>query len=628
MREAQIILSYFPHKSPFITAKDVKMFTEFLNSHPLLELITSRSAYPFPPARDRAAWEGLPEAKRAALAALAEKYRAVPYPLLTAGQYMAFARTGERTAWETPYFQRRRKLIAALLGVCADERDDDLAALIDGLWLICEESAWVISAHNGGEHAGVEPTPPRPLPDVERPYVDLFAAQTAMILSLTCALTGDRLDGVSPLLRRRVAREIEARILVPFETRDDFWWMGFIRKDLCNWTPWIVSNVMLTACAWIDDLPRLCALLERGLGMLDRYLAVIPPDGGCDEGPGYWSMAGGALLDCLELLEHVTGGRMTFWDDEKLKNLLRFPLNAWLGGDWFVNFADCDAKPDVPGERLVYAGEALGDPALSALGARFMGGAEDNIRDTPQLWRLLNWLFRPHAEAVSPAETPRDVWLPDLQMRVVRRGDTALACKGGVNAGSHSHNDCGGFMLYAGGEPGIVDAGNMTYSGKTFSDARYTLWNIRGMYHSVPMIGAFEQVAGPERRARDVRRTDDGLALDIAGAYPPEAGVRALARRFALSESGALTLTDAVSLDAPQSVTEVFLLRNRPEWRDGALCAGGIRIAPNRPMVVAVEEIPVTDPRMARSFPGSLWRATLTTEAAREHEIEISVVSG
>ncbi len=603
------------------------MFAEYLSAYPLRDLISARPGRPFPPAGDRAAWEGLSEAKRAALCALADKYRAVEYPPLTAGQYMAFARTGDREAWERPYFLRRRKLIAALMGVCSNGNDADLAALVDGLWLICEESAWVVSAHNGGEHAGVEPAPPRPLPDVERPCVDLFAAQTAMILSLACALTGDRLDGVSPLIKRRVAREVEARVLVPFETRDDFWWMGFIREDLCNWTPWIVSNVMLTACAWIDDLPRLCALLERGCGMLDRYLAVIPPDGGCDEGPGYWSMAGGALLDCLELLERATGGRMTFWTDGKLKNLMRFPLNAWLGGEWFVNFADCDAKPDVPGERLAYAGEMLGDPALSALGARFRGDAEGFMSDTPQLWRLLNWLFSPFEENSSPAVPPDDVWLPDLQTRVVRRGKVTLACKGGVNAGSHSHNDCGGFMLYADGEPGIVDAGNMTYTGKTFSDARYTLWNTRGMYHSVPMIGAFEQVAGPERRARDVARTDDGLALDIAGAYPPEAGVRSLARRFALSDGGVLTLTDAVMLDAPLPVTEVFLLRDRPEKRDGALLGGGIRIVPNTPLAVAIEEIPVTDPRMARSFPGSLWRATFTAEAAREHRISFTIES-
>ena len=598
------------------------MFVEFLKEHPLSALIDRRPACPFPPAESRAAWEGLSAKKRGALEALAERFRGEPYAPLTAGQYMAFARTGDRTAWEAPYFQRRRKLIAALMGVCLGHAGD-MDALVDGLWLLCEESSWVVSAHNGGEHAGVEPTPPVPLPDVDSPYVDLFAAQSAMILSLACALAGEGLDRISPRIRRRVAREIETRVLTPFERRDDFWWMGFIRRDLCNWTPWIVSNVMLAACAWIDDVARLCALLERACGMLDRYLAVIPPDGSCDEGPGYWSMAGGALLDCLELLEGITGGRMAFWQDEKLRNLLRFPLNAWLGGEWFANFADCDAKPDIPGERLSRAGDRLRDGALTAFGARFRGTAMSFVDDTPQLWRLLNWVFSPAAGA-SVAEPPADVWLPDLQMRVVRRGGMALVCKGGVNAGSHSHNDCGSFMLYAGGAPRIVDAGNMIYSGKTFSDARYTLWNIRGMYHNVPMIGAFEQVAGWDRGAREVLRTDDGLRLDIAGAYPDGAGVRVLTRAFTLSGE-ALSLTDTVALERPAPVTEVFLLRSRPERRDGALCAGGIRILADPPGTLAVEEIPVTDPRMAKSFPGSLWRAALTFEAARERRITIRI---
>ena len=601
------------------------MFIEYLKVHPLQSLIQTRPACLVPPASDRSAWEGRAEADRAALAALAERYRAVEYPVLTASRYMAFARSGDRGTWEAPCFLRRRKLIAALLGVCASGTDEDLDALADGVWLLCEEFSWVISAHNGGEHAGVEPVTPRPLPDVERPYVDLFSAQTAMILSLAFALAGDRLDGVSPLLRARAAREVEARVLVPFETRDDFWWMCFIRRDLCNWTPWIVSNVMLTACAWIGDLPRLCALLERGCGMLDRYLAAIPPDGGCDEGPGYWSMAGGALLDCLELLAHVTEGRMTFPDDEKLRNLLRFPLNAWLGGDWFVNFADCDAKPDIPGERLARAGEMLGDGALTALGARFYGGVEHCIDDTPQLWRLLNRLFHERPAASPNAEPPGDVWLPDLELRVVRRGGAVLACKGGVNAGSHNHNDCGGFTLFADGEPQIVDAGNMTYTGATFSDARYTLWNTRSTYHSVPMIGGFEQAAGWDFRARDAVCTGDGLSLDIAGAYPPDAGVKSLRRSLSLSPAGALTLSDAVSLDAPLPVTEVFLLRNRPELQGGALVSGAIRIRTDTPMPVTVEEIPVADPRMAKNFPGSLWRAAFTAEGKREHDMTFRI---
>ncbi len=199
-----------------------------------------------------------------------------------------------------------------------------------------------------------------------------------------------------------------------------------------------------------------------------------------------------------------------------------------------------------------------------------------------------------------------------------------LAAKGGVNAGSHNHNDCGSFILFADGEPQIVDAGNMTYTGKTFSDKRYSLWNIRSKYHNVPMIGGCEQAAGVRHRARNVAPTADGLELDIAGAYPDEARVRCLKRTFSLTDA-ALVVIDDVKLDAPLAVTETLMLRHRPVVTPGAVVSGAIRVACDPGMAVEVEEIPVADPRMAKSFPGSLWRAAFSTPAAAEHRIEFRI---
>jgi hypothetical protein len=189
-----------------------------------------------------------------------------------------------------------------------------------------------------------------------------------------------------------------------------------------------------------------------------------------------------------------------------------------------------------------------------------------------------------------------------------------------VNEGGHNHNDCGGFMVWFDGEPQIVDAGNMTYTGKTFSGERYTLWNTRSMYHNVPMIGGFEQVNGWERRARDVERLPDGLRLDLAPAYPGAVGVLECGRKAICTEEGC-RVEDAIRLDSPRAVTEVFLLRHKPEMKDGDVCAGAIRISPGGRMAVEIEELPVTDPRMARNYPGSLWRATFSTKEAAEHRL-------
>ncbi len=113
-----------------------------------------------------------------------------------------------------------------------------------------------------------------------------------------------------------------------------------------------------------------------------------------------------------------------------------------------------------------------------------------------------------------------------------------MCIKGGHNGESHNHNDVGSLMVYVDGHPLLVDAGNMVYTAKTFSDARYTLWNCRSMYHNVPLIGGFEQCAGAEYAARNFRTLLDGASLDMAGAYPAEAGVLSAIRSALVTPDG------------------------------------------------------------------------------------------
>ena len=594
------------------------MLGTYLDEHPLINLMKGTVGCPFPSMDDRAAWEALPEQTRHDLKALAEEYRAKPYPMLLATQFMAFVRDGSRRAYEDPYFFRCKKLIIAFLGCCVTGTDDDLDEVINGLWAICEETSWVISAHNGSSHSGMRPASERPLPDPQNPYVDLFAAQTAMILSMICEMMGDHIDRVAPVVCRRVRREIEERILIPFMTRDDYWWMGFIRKDLCNWTPWIVSNIMLTAALNIADKRRLAELLDRGCRMLDRWLDVLPQDGGCDEGAGYWNMAGGALLDCLELLAYVTDGRMTFWENEKLRNIVSFPAKAQLENGWFINFADCDARPYISGERLQYAGERLGDARLVAMGTELRREAAYQLSDTPQLWRLLNELFHPTVAVETAALPPRDVWLPNLEVRVLEKQGMILVGKGGHNGENHNHNDVGAFMLYVDGEPALVDAGNMVYTAKTFSDRRYELWNIRSRNHNVPLIGGCEQLPGTAYKAERVQRTDDGLEVAFSQAYGVEADVQTCRRELALMD-GALTLTDEIVCGHAVPVTWVFMLREKPEIDGTTVRTGHVCMNVPQGMRVQAEEIVIEDVRMAKNYPGSLWRLTCEDAAAQRH---------
>ena len=579
------------------------MLERYFAAH-LLEDV--RYAPQFPPMTDRAAWDSVAPADREALLAYADDWHQKPWPMLTAGMFASFIRTGSRRDCETPYFDRRRKLCSAVLHVCLTGEETLLPDVEDGLVLLCEESVWAISAHAGlnKDH---------PFPDDQGRIVDLFAAQTGMILSFTFQLLESVLH---PDLYDRVRREVERRILRPFMEKDDEWWMGFYRKDLNNWTPWILSNILMTANVWRWGGME---LVSRACMMLDRWLACVPEDGGCDEGAGYWNMAGGAFLDCLMALESLCG--VDLWQSEKVRRMMAYPELVYLGSGWFANFADCDARPYISGERLQYAGIKTGNAALVRMGAEMWGSPLKELNDTPHLSRVLMRILSKPAAVEAAAVQSKDVYLPDLQVRLVEKDGIIAAMKGGHNNESHNHNDVGSFLIMAKGDMQVVDAGNMVYTAKTFSDRRYELWNCRASYHNVPIIDRYEQQPGQQYAARDVQGLPDGLALDMAAAYPVEAGVQRYQRTMRLSEGGFTLRDEIVCAEAP--VTWVFMLRHEPEiMADGCVLKSGFRIRWGQGLSAQAEPIDITDGRMKNSYPGTLWRLTLTAEASAHHTQE------
>lgn len=89
------------------------MFAAELNAHPLHDRLGT-DYRPFPRRQERDAWNALSESKRAQLLNWAEE-SGQGYPMVTATQFIAFCRTGDRMAYEKPYFARRNRLMGAAL---------------------------------------------------------------------------------------------------------------------------------------------------------------------------------------------------------------------------------------------------------------------------------------------------------------------------------------------------------------------------------------------------------------------------------------------------------------------------------------------------------------------------------
>jgi hypothetical protein len=601
--------------------------------------LLAREAWrPYPTADDRAGWEGLAGETRAGLIATAEARLGMAWPELPATLFLEFVRDGNRRRFESHYFARRHALVELVLGECAEGRGRFLDEIINGIWAICEESSWCIPAHSfAPRFAPVVPPngryPSAGLPDTTYPVVDLFAAETGAVLAWTHHLVGERLAALLPVAVDRLEREVRDRVLAPYREIDDWWWLGK-RADqpVNNWNPWIHSNI-LAANLLLERDPELRErTVQRAIEGLDIFLAGYHSDGGCDEGTSYWGHAGGSLFDCLDLLASASDGKLDAFDLPLVREIGRYIYRAHIAEDWYVNFADGAARVAINAPLVYGYGRRIGDRALMAQGA-----AAQHV-DTRGEWRggeferILRQLHAPVPEAERDAAMPlvREAWLDGIQVLTAREraGEATglfLAAKGGHNAESHNHNDIGSFVIALDGRPVAIDVGVGVYTRQTFSADRYTIWTMQSGYHNLPVVNGYEQRAGREFAAREVVATQDDaaaeLALDIAGAYPQEAGIRRWRRvlRLERGEAARVVLDDEYDLETqPTSLALHLMLADEAD----VSTPGVIRCAaPTRPLVIgydpsvfsaAVESVVIDDARLEPVWGECVYRLVLT----------------
>ncbi|MBN1419143.1 MAG: heparinase II/III family protein [Planctomycetes bacterium] len=607
------------------------------------KLLPAAAWKPFPAAADRAAWEGLRDhplgrAREAYLAGEAEAIAGTPWPPLPATLYMGYARNGNREAYQTPYFERRRRLAVLVLAECFEHRGRFLDEIANGIWAICEESTWCLPAH-------ASRPPGAALHRLDGETIDLFACETAMTLATARYLLRPELDGVCPVLCDRIAREVEGRIVGRFlallaAERPPGWTNG--RN---NWGPWCASNTLGAAMLLVDDPARLAEIAEALMAVADRFIDGYGDDGGCDEGPSYWGEAGGALVILLELLHSRSGGAIDIYDRPKIAAMGEFIARARLDGDWFANFADADAR-QIPHPGKVYRfGERVGSEAMRDLALLAMrrfrpaGPVDPPLRVDgvcqPILGPLMEIFWIP--PDASPRNLPRerDVWYPDLQVLFARESTRpgeglVLAAKGGHNAESHNHDDVGHFIVFLDGRPGIIDLGRETYTRQTFSDGRYELLFTRGLGHNAPVVNGIEQAPGRGRRATavEVRRDAAGatLSMRLEEAYPEAAGLASLRREIALARGA----------DPCVRIRDTFEVREGPARILVPMFAAAKvdRVGPGRlsiacgprPLIlefepsafeVRIETVPIADRLLRESWGDALVRIAFSLEAPR-----------
>ena len=599
-------------------------------------LIPRDQWHPWPGWSERSAWENLPASVRKDLIANGEEYLGYAWPDLPATLFLEYRREGNRSRYEREHFARRTALTHLVIAECVEGKGRFLDDIVNGIWAICEESFWGVAAHVGAQKAGSG------LADPEEPIVALFVAETGESLAWTDYLLAEQLDRVSPMVRKRIRCETDRRILTPCLERDDFGWMGFRGRRVNNWNPWCNASWLTCALLVEPNEARRTAAVAKIVRSLDHFLDAYADDGGCDEGPGYWSRAGASLFDCLEMLHSASDGAINVYDRPLVQQIGRYIYRVHIAGDLFVNFADASARAHPPAELVYRYGKRIGDDRLAAFGAYVFRRSLDEGspfagRNAYTVGRCLPKIHNVAELKKARAEPPlvRDVWLDGIQVMTARCKDGStegflVAAKGGHNAESHNHNDVGNFIVYRDGRPILIDAGVETYSRKTFSSRRYEIWTMQSAYHSLPTIDGVMQSPGRRFAAKDVSHeaTDDyaQLRLDISGAYPKEAGVTSWMRTIRLNRGRDIVVTEQYALEKPAGEITLSLLtpckvtqekdgQLRLETADGQGLHIAVRVVYDAGKLKPIlETIPIEDGRLRSVWPERLTRILLKAD--------------
>lgn len=519
-------------------------------------LIPLKEYHPYPKTPEE--WQAaVPDSVLKDIIKNGEKLLEFKFEAISGTTSLDYVRSGDRERHGKLSYGKRNALTDLILAESVENKGRFVEAIMNGVWSICEESYWGVPAHIRG------------LPDVENPVVDLFSAETASVLGMADYFVGEKLDKISKLLRKRIYYETNKRIFEPMLTKsDNYGWMSKT-KPVNNWNPWIMSNWISATLLLEKDEKRRAEMIYGTMLGTDLYLNGLGEDGGCDEGPSYWFAAGASVFDCLELLGNASKNQINIYDEPLIKKMASYVYKTHISGHYFVNFADADPKLRPDGLMLYRFGNALKDEKMIQMGqwafknftSASMGGSYHRPR------RIENYLSIKQVQKESAPYVPvNDAWFGDIQVLTARASNGFfMATHGGHNAESHNHNDVGDFMLYANGEPVIIDAGRGNYTARTFSAQRYELWFTQSQYHNLPIINGLGQKAGREFEASNVKSTisekEATLNLDIANAYDKNAGIVTWNRTVKLNRvKNTVELTDDYALSQkPTSLQQVFM---------------------------------------------------------------------
>jgi len=420
-----------------------------------------------------------PKTIMAALLAEGHRFLFVPVrdPAPLSPKHPRYAAEADEASQYAGEITRGAVTLAFLYQMTGEERYAKKAA--EFALAICDLRSWVNPAHTFDI---IYPRVwPWNVPDDQVVFsYDITAAARAINLATVY-------DWLYPVLSKHEKDKIRGALLENAITRvrgnyDFFWWSTSYR---CNWSAICFSGLGVTALALAPEHPEILDVVSEAYTRLGLTFDQIGPDGGWQEGRGYYGFMMRWSTVFMDALKRLTNGKYDLFKHERIKSTpLDFVLYTLT-----ANFEDSGGGPvgftGSVNKLVAETGNATG----AWYRETFLGEGED-IFDI--IW--------PRGTVPPAAPKEHSKIFQSINWAVMRSdfldpSTVTIACKTGYNDDPHhGHLDCGQFILTWQGIPFIRDIGRMRYDEQYFNEDRWLYPYASSAGHNLIFVNDEQQI--------------------------------------------------------------------------------------------------------------------------------------
>ncbi len=483
----------------------------------------------------------------------ADEFRKRHNENLPFSKFKLYEESGNRLEAENEYFRTRVRLACFAIMALMYGRKEDIKELNDVIWAICDEYTWCLPAHLDG-------TGLKTLQYGDNFKVDLFQSETACALCEAVHFCGEY---IHPIVKDRALTLARDRVVRVYEKNTYGW-----ERWRTNWAAVCGGCVGMSAIyeekegyITVDELAN---ILYRTQSTMQFFLEGFPSDGTCSEGITYWEYGFGYFTYYADVLMRRTCGDIDYFKIPHVKKIAEFHQKCFFPSGARVSFSDAGKEDTINYALISY----LSDKYESVSTPRSSCG-EMTFRDSSSRFarELRNILWDSQKEK-KQEEVTKIYILRDLSWYIATSDDEKIdfAAKAGRNDEAHNHNDIGSFQLHKNGSEIFAELGGGEYTKEYFSPDRYNVFCCCSRGHSVPIIGGKYQAPGGQFRASEVSIDENGISMDMKGAYN-DGNLAHFYRAFYFEkETGVLKITDSFEFaEKPETVCERFILYTEPE---------------------------------------------------------------